>query len=176
MLHTARAEQLLQKTVFWPTKKDLLFLGYDIIVRGFLEHSYLLTSTSLKEAIGMAQKIVEKIFVYIEWLPYFPFQCNWGSHLARCVLGFCQYILGQLSKRLSLTDWYWDSSVLHAKGHTYLSAESTNAVPGSKRAVTAKKKTEEIFTHSKNLVLSTFLRLTVSSVRGPENTTKLKIY
>lgn len=76
MLHTAKAEQLLQRTVFWPTKKDLLFLGYDIIVRGFLEHSYLLTSTSLKEAIGLAQKIVEKIFVYIEWLPYFPFQCN----------------------------------------------------------------------------------------------------
>lgn len=139
VLHTAKTVQLLWKTVYGLTKKDLLFLAYDIIVRGFLEHSYLLTSTNLKEAIGLAQKIVEKSFVYIKWLPYFPFHCNWGSHLAKHVLGFCQYILGQISKRLSLTDWYWDSSALHAKGHTYLSAESTNAVPGSKRPVTAKE-------------------------------------
>lgn len=149
--------------------RKMLFLGYDIIVRGFLEHSYLLTSMNLKEAIKLAQKIVEKSFVYIKWLPYFPFQCNWGSHLAKRVLGFCQYISGQLSKCLSLTAWYWDSSVLHAKGHTYLSAESTNAVPGSKRAVTAKKKREEILT-------TAFLRLTVSSGMGPENTMKLKIH
>lgn len=51
MLRTAKTEQLLQKTVYGLTMKDLLFLGYDIIVRGFLEHSYLLTSTNLKEAI-----------------------------------------------------------------------------------------------------------------------------
>lgn len=65
MLHTAKTEQLLQKTVYGLTKKDLLFLGYDIIVRGFLEHSYLLTSTNLKEAIGLAQKNCrEKLCLY----------------------------------------------------------------------------------------------------------------
>lgn len=120
------------------------------------------------------KKIVEKSFVYIKWLPYFPCQCNWGFHLAKRMLGFCQYVLGQLSKCLFLTAWYWDSSALHAKGDTHFSAESTNAVPGSKRAVTAKKKTEEILTHSKNLVLSAFLKLTVSSGMGPENAMKLK--
>ena len=67
---------LLQRAVYGLSKKDLLFLGYDIIVRGFLECSYLLTSTNLKQAIGLAQKIVEKSFVYIKWLPNFPFQCN----------------------------------------------------------------------------------------------------
>lgn len=51
---TANTEQLLQKTEHRLTKKNLLFLGYDFIVRGFLEHSYLLISTNLKEAIGLA--------------------------------------------------------------------------------------------------------------------------
>lgn len=88
--------QLLHRTVYELSKKDLLFLGDDIIVRGFLERSYLLTSTNLKQGTGLAQKAAEKGFVYIKWLPNVPFQCNGGSPLAKRVLGSCRGVRGHL--------------------------------------------------------------------------------